>query len=102
MSREDAVMARAVERHDADTESLTEIRERLIREDPEKLPSCSECAGTGTRMSSITPCPRCDGTGIDDDGLTALAEDMWASEWDAGVDKYAATFEDPTPGWWEP
>jgi hypothetical protein len=100
---EDAVLAHQVDRRDTEQASLTAIRERVL-DNPENLPQCSQCAGTSKAgiYSAPSTCPACHGTGVDQAQLNDLVEDMWAAEWDAGVDRYAALFEDPTPGWWEP
>lgn len=98
MSREDATLARAVDRRDTGQESLAQIRDRIIREDPETLPACAGCVGTGQAgpTAALGTCTTCGGDGVDDDRLDAMVEDAWESQWLVGAgDRWADLFADP-------
>lgn len=61
---------------DSNPNWLNEEWEHYKREHPIKgeAPTCRRCAGDGVHLKLRTPCPRCNGTGLEPSGSEAAAD----------------------------
>lgn len=75
-------------------DGMDAIRRELL-DDPERVPQCPDCTPT-TQVS----CTACGGDGVDRKALEDAVVDEWSKRWNAGVDRWAALFDDPDDGGW--